>query len=133
MIDISKFETDGLKRDLVSMPLKIWEQKKKINSLKEAVEKLRLELKEIEANLTIEIASETNGGNKPKFPNAEARAAELIRRKNESAEYQQVFKQLQASQQELEDEQINLELLLDQFSALRAVAKLTAAELTAIS
>lgn len=133
MIDISKFETSELKQNLISMPLKIQQQKKKIASIKEIVEKLKLELREIEANLTVEIANETNGGGKAKFSNAEARAAELVRRKNESAEYQQVFKQLQENQLELENEQITLEYLLDQFSAFRNVARLTAAELMAIS
>ncbi len=84
----------------------------------------------IESDIAMEIASETNPSNgKAAFSNAEARAAELVKRKSTNEDYQFTAKQVRAAQFNLEDAQDELARVQDEYRVDRIRASSTSSEM----
>jgi len=128
-----QFETAKIKNQLAEYPERIFQAKEAVNNLREELKMAETELKEAEAMLITEIALETNGNGKPKFGNERTRQAELIKRQANDKDYQTVLENLKQVQRKLDNAQLNLELLYDEFRATHYIARLTEAELRIIS
>jgi len=130
---LEHFETEKIKNQLAKYPQYIFEAKEAVNNIREELKMAETELKEAEAMLITEIALETNGNGKPKFGNERTRQAELIKRQANSEDYQAVLENLKHIQRKLDNAQLNLELLYDEFRATHYIARITEAELRIIS
>jgi len=81
---------------------------------------------EIEAEMITLIAAEVNPDTrKAAFSNAEARGAELIRRKAESKDYAAAYGAVRRAEEDVNALQFDLERLYDEFRAYRYVVDLT--------
>jgi len=130
---LSQFDTTNLKEQLLAYPERIREQKLVVSQRRQALKDAELAVKEIEAALIVEIASEVNENNKPKYSNVEIRNAELFARKKTSPEYTFAEADRRKAEAELEEAQAELERLQDKFKAYRYIVRLTAEELAAIN
>ncbi|MGD9663417.1 MAG: hypothetical protein AB7U63_19390, partial [Porticoccaceae bacterium] len=131
---LHEYETRLLKDKLLEFPGLIRRKKDELSQARRQLSEAQNARAEIEALLVSMIAAEVNPNTgKPAFSNAEARAAELINRKKQSAEYQQAEKVYRDSEVQVNSLQFDLERLQDEFRAYRYVVDLTARELALIA
>ena len=91
-------------------------------------------LQELEAEMVAAIAAEVNPNTgKAAFSNAEARAAELTRRKANNLSYRSAALAVKSAEEEVSAAQFDLERLQDEFRAYRYVVDLTARELALLA
>lgn len=121
-------------RRLMELPGQIRMQQDAVAAAKQAVEQAKGELELAEAILTVEIseAKDPRTG-KALFSNAEARKAELAKRMATSQEYQAAAQTLAAAEEAHRSAQFDLDLLVNEFSAIRNVAALQARRLEIIA
>ncbi|GEA17780.1 hypothetical protein [Moorella sp. E306M] len=131
---LAQYETKILKAKLLEFPALIRAQKDKVAQARRELadaEKVRVEA---EALLIAAIAAEVNPNNgKPAYSNAEARAAELTRRKKLDPDYQVADMAVRDAEAKLNAAQFDLEQLQDQFKAYRYIVDLTARELALLA
>jgi hypothetical protein len=93
--------------------------------LADAERRLRL----LEAEIAAAIAAEGAAGGRARYPNAEARSAELELRKARDPRWRVAEAEARHAREEWEAASFDLEMLEDEFRALRAAAELVAAAL----
>ena len=124
-------ETRRIKEKLLSIPAQIAEQKRLAREQKIAADEIRGQIQEIEAEILYQINMAVNNSGRPLFGNESARSAELKRRLAANPEY----RRLKAALAEAENRQFEHDTLASQlmseFSAWKAVAEMTAAEISA--
>lgn len=125
-----EYGTERIKQNLLTFPVLIREQKTRVAKTRQELKEAEQIKGEIEACLVAEIAAEVNENTgKPKFPNAEARAAELALRKKMNTEYQKACRTARQAEWDANEAQADLEKLWDEFKAWRYIADLTSREL----
>lgn len=127
---LSELNTEYIKRQLMEFPGKIVAKKAEARKLREAVSEADQGRAMLEAMLTTDIADEVDPNTgKARYSNEKARAAELMKRKVESVEYQEARKEARRAQFALSGAEDELAALVDKFKAMRYVARLVSAEL----
>lgn len=120
----NEFNAEAMAAKLEAMPGKIRNQRTVVADAMQNMQDRKTELDNLEGMLALEISQEKNPKTgKPMFSNEKTRSAELVRRKTEDPEYQaalQVYKQEEAAYNAA---QFDLEMLRDEFSAIRAAAE----------
>ena len=120
----------GLRSKLIEFPEQIGEQQKVINEATKTLTETRMNLKEVEAGLMIEISDEVNDKTgKAKYSNAEARNAELQVRRRHTPEYQ-AYKN---AEMDLTSAQTELTILTQKYEAYKLVTESTITELNLIA
>lgn len=130
---LNQFDTTNLKEQLLAYPERIKEQKLIVSQKRQVLKDAELSVKEAEAVLVMEIASEVNENGKAKFSNAESRNAELLARKKVSAEFNFAESDRRNAEVDLEEAQAELERVCDEYKSYRYIARLTAEELAVIN
>lgn len=130
---LADLETKTLKAKLREYPALLRRQKSIVAEKRQALEDVKAARQALEAEMVAEIAAETNGNGKPKFSNAESRAAELINRKRQNPAYQEAEKACREAEWGMNEAQFDLEKLIDEFKAYRYVVDLTARELALLA
>lgn len=124
---------DSLIRSLVEIPETIRRQQEEVAARQTAVEQLEGEAVLQESILSAAVSEEIDPRTSKKlYSNAEARQAELIRRKAETTDYQAAQAKLREAKEILQSARFDLERLTNEFAALRRVADLMAARLSLI-
>jgi len=123
-----------MKQRLLDFPGLIREQKEKCETARRLLKEAQTTLQELEAEMVAAIAAEVNPNTgKAAFSNAEARAAELIRRKANNLTYRSAALAVKSAEEEVNAAQFDLERLYDEFRAYRYVVDLTARELALLA
>jgi len=123
-----------MKQRLLDFPGLIREQKEKLEAARRALKEAQATMNEIEAEMIALIAAEKDpNSGKAAFSNAEARGAELIRRKAESKDYAAAYGAVRRAEEDVNALQFDLERLYDEFRAYRYVVDLTARELALLA
>jgi len=117
-----------LKARLAELPGRLAEARERLTQARWVHEDAKLRVAEEEARLVLDIAADKN-----KYPNAEARAAELTRRKAEDPDYRAADYQLRVAEEQLSEAQDYYQALADEWAAVRALARIAAAELNLIA
>lgn len=130
---LADLETKTLKAKLREYPALLRRQKSIVAEKRQTLEDSKAARQALEAEMVAEIAAETNGNGKPKFSNAEARAAELVNRKKQNPAYQEAEKACREAEWAANEAQFDLEKLIDEFKAYRYVVDLTARELALLA
>lgn len=119
-----------MKERLFDFPGEIRRQKEKVETARQSLKDAQAQVNEIEAEMIALIAAEKDPDTrKPAFSNAEARAAELVRRKAGEPTFKAASLALRAAEEDVNAAQFDLERLHDEFRAYRYVVDLTAREL----
>lgn len=118
-----------IKAELLGYPDVILEQKKVVRSRREAYAAADMERSIVEAELVTSIAGEVNPAGKPAYSNAEARAAELARRKAADASYQEAARTAKNAEFALAEATDRLEAMQEKYRSYRYVAQLVAGEM----
>lgn len=124
-------ETKQIKEKLLSIPSMIAEQKRLAREARIIADSLRAQMQEIEAETLFEINTATNASGKPLFGNEAVRNAELKRRLARNPEYISLRNRLQEAENRHFQHETLAGQLMSEFSAWKAVAELTAAEISA--
>jgi hypothetical protein len=115
-------------------PENIRQQKEAVRAAGRAIIETREEVEYQEAILKAEIESEVSPSNgKPIFSNEGARKAELIRRKKNSAEYQEALKALRDAEDIQSSAQFELDKLTDKFNGAMYASRIIAGCLNLIA
>ena len=123
-----------MKQRLFDFPGLIREQKEKLEAARRALKEAQATVNELEAEMIALIAAEKDpNSGKAVFSNAEARAAELTRRKANDPSYRSAALAVRAAEEEVSAAQFDLERLQDEFRAYRYVVDLTARELALLA
>jgi len=130
---LAQYETAAIRQELRTLPARIAEARYVVNQYRARVDDAQDKVGLAEAELSLAISAEMNGNGKPLFSNAEARAAELVRRRASDSAWLVNSRSLQAATNDLAEHQGRLDELIDLFRAYRVVARLTAAELALLA
>ncbi len=123
-----------MKQRLLDFPGLIREQKERLETARRALKEAQATANELEAEMIALIAAEKDpNSGKAAFSNAEARAAELTRRKANDLSYRSAALAVRAAEEEVNAAQFDLERLYDEFRAYRYVVDLTARELALLA
>ena len=128
-----KEEIRQIKRQLLELPARIAELKRRAREHRAAADEIRSRMQDIEAELISQIAVATNGSGKPVYPNETARNAELKRCLAKHLDYQRLKSVLLQTELKRDEAEIEVGELISRFSAWKAIAELTAAELKSLS
>lgn len=127
---LAQFQTQTIKAKLLELPNQIQAAKEELSQAKMNLKYAEEDRLQAEAVLIAAISAELDPNTgKPKFSNEKARAAELVRRKNTDTDYQIAERTCIEAQTAVENLQIKLEKLQDEFRSYRYIADLTAREL----
>jgi len=127
------YDTANLRHALASYPARIKAQREVVQQARREhrdAEQLRAEL---EAELLLALSIETDDKGKTRFSNAEARAAELLRRKAADPAYAAAAAAVTRAEAALNEAQDTLSMRLDEYQSARVAARLIAAEMSALS
>jgi len=123
-----------MKEKLFNFPGEIRAKKAELETARRILKEAQVQLQELEAEMVAAIAAEVNPNTgKALYSNAEARAAELIRRKAESKDYAAAYGAVRRAEEDVNALQFDLERLYDEFRAYRYVVDLTARELALLA
>jgi len=123
-----------MKEKLFDFPRLIREQKEKCETARRALKEAQATVNEMEAEMVATIGAEKDpGSGKALYSNAEARAAELTRRKANNLSYRTAALAVKSAEEEVNAAQFDLERLYDEFRAYRYVVDLTARELALLA
>ena len=127
---LEAYETDFLKQKLFDYPREIFNKKKDVRKLRDALAMVDQERAVLEADMIQSISDEKDPNTgKPKFSNEATRAGELTRRKAENAEYCAVMQEVKRDRYTLSEAEDELEMLQDAFKAARYVVRLVSEEI----
>lgn len=130
---LAQYETKVLKAKLLEFPALIRAVKDATYTARAMLREAEIEAAALEAAITVDVAAETGDNGKPRYSNAEARAAEVARRKAEDPEYQGMRNDIRQFEWGLHEAQSNLEKLQDEFKAYRYIVRLTTAEIALLA
>lgn len=117
----------------LNLPGKIEEVALELASKKQTLHDMLTVRTKLEAGIAGEVANETNGDGKKRFPNEEARKAEIARRLAEDEDIQRLEEDLKAIRQEVVRLEANLERLRLEFKAATSIiGALTSESLTQV-
>jgi hypothetical protein len=123
-----------MKEKLFNFPGEIRAKKAELETARRILKEAQVQLQELEAEMVAAIAAEVNPNTgKAAFSNAEARGAELIKRKAESKGYAAAYGAVRRAEEDVNALQFDLERLYDEFRAYRYVVDLTARELALLA
>ena len=123
-----------MKQRLFDFPGEIRAKKAELETARQILKDAQTQVKELEAEMIALIAAEVSPNTgKAAFSNAEARAAELIRRKANNLTYRSAALAVKSAEEEVNAAQFDLERLYDEFRAYRYVVDLTARELALLA
>ncbi len=121
---------ESIREKLHNLPMQIKGHQSAVYAAKLAVADAEQRVLAAKAELQAGIAVEINPATgKPQFSNAETREAELIRRQGADPAYQAAAAQLREAQEVHSQAQIELEMLQNDFGAVKAVAHVVAGQL----
>ena len=127
-----EFDIESLLKPLQELPCQIKALRLDVHLNQDIFNQAVEALKVAEANIEMTVNSEFGDNGKPRYSNAETRAAEVRIRKQIDAEYQAGRARLDEASQTLAEAQATLDMALQQFEAAKLAAQLTAAQLAAI-
>lgn len=130
---LEAYSTENLRNALMGYPQRIYAARQELNRARQAFKNAEMERAMAEAELLLAISVETDEKGKAKFTNAEARAAELIRRKAADPAYIAAAGAATDAEAACNEAQDALQMLLDEYQSARIVARLIASELDVIS
>lgn len=118
-----------LKQKLIEFPEQIMEQKEYIAGLEDLVEQAQQEVQLLEdmQMLVIQDAEDENG--KKKYSNQAARDAAMNKWKNEDTEYQAALNALKEAKRNLENAQLILDRLYNEYRSVQKTADLLVARM----
>lgn len=123
-----------MKQRLFDFPGEIHAQKEKVEVARRELKDAQSAVAELEAEMMATIGAEVNPATgKISYSNAEARAAELVKRKANNPTFRVANLALRAAEESLSAAQFDLERLYDEFKAYRYVVDLTARELALLA
>lgn len=123
-----------MKEKLFGFPGEIRAKKAELETARRILKEAQTALQELEAEMVAAIAAEVNPKTgKALYSNAEARGAELIKRKAESKGYAAAYGAVRRAEEDVNALQFDLERLYDEFRAYRYVVDLTARELALLA
>jgi len=123
-----------MKEKLFNFPGEIRAKKAELETARRALKEAQTALQELEAEMVAAITAEINPNTgKAAFSNAEARGAELIRRKATNKNYAAAYGAVRRAEEDVNALQFDLERLYDEFRAYRYVVDLTARELALLA
>ena len=126
------FDVPALLKPLQELPRRIKDLRIEVSQKHTAYADKVEALKVAEANIEMNVAQEYGENGKPRYSNAEARAAEVRTRKQTNADWHAARASLDQSAEDLAEAQAMLDMALQQFEAAKLAAQLTAAQLAAI-
>ena len=133
---LEKMRTDlnlnEIKTRLLAIPGGIHTIQRDMVLAKEVVDRGEQHFKEHEAELMFEISQETNGDKdkpKPKFSNDTMRKAELTRRLKGDSVYQDIFKKTQEARLGIQNDELDIDRLRNDFRVQMAFKDLAVAEM----
>ena len=127
---LGAYETEQLKSRLMDYPRQIFNKKKDVRQLRDVFANAELTRSLLEAEIQQDINDEKDHvTGKAKYSNEGSRAAELVRRKADSREYQRVAQESKQANYSLSEAQDELEMLMDSFKAARYVMRLISEEI----
>lgn len=118
--------------NLVAAKDRLAECRPAVRAAREKVQRLERAVKELEAEMVLEIAFETGANGKPRFSNEALREAELARRKSRDQQYRRAENALLDARRELQEAEDGLAAAQDEFRAWQVIAKLRAAEMASL-
>lgn len=127
-----QYDVDGLLKPLRELPGQTRQQRISVASAQAVLDEAFDLLKVAEANIEMAVGQELGDNGKPRYSNAEMRAAEVRTRRQFDSEYQEAKRHVQGSQELLVERQAELEFLLQQFETAKIAAQLTAAQIAAL-
>jgi multidrug efflux pump subunit AcrA (membrane-fusion protein) len=130
---LEQYETAGLKLKLCNYPALIRAAKSKVAEARKSVDEARADRDVAEAELLLEVSATLDEKGKPRYPNVEARNAELTRRKACDEDYQAAERAWKEAEWALAEAQGALDQLVDEFKAVRYVTRLVTAEITLLA
>lgn len=130
---LGEIDLPGLCRRLNETPARIRELKSAAVRARMQREEAEQTLALAEAELAAVVAAETGPNGKPRYPNQDARAAELVARRARHPEYRRAYEAAHRARERSEAAAFELEMEQDRFRALRAAAELAAAALRALA
>jgi len=130
---LTAYNTENLRHSLMEYPRRIREARQAVNQARKALKDAELERATIEAELVLAISTETDEKGKTKYSNAEARAAELLRRKASDPRYLEADQKVSMAEAEFNEASDTLQQLIDEYQSLRFAARLVVAELSMLS
>lgn len=130
---LDSYNTENLRHSLFEYPSRIRAAKQAVNQARKALKDAELERATVEAELILAISTETDEKGKTRFSNAEARAAELLRRKATDPRYIEADRKVSQAEAEFTEASDALQQLLDEYQSLRYAARLVVAELSVLS
>lgn len=123
-----------MKQKLFDFPGLIRAQKEKAEAARRALKEAQTTVTMLEAEIVAVISAAVDPTSmKPVYSNAEARTAELTRRKADNPTYKVASLALKAAERDVSSAQFDLERLQDEFKAYRYVVDLTARELALLA
>ena len=130
---LTVYDTENLRHSLAAYPARIKAQRNVVNQARKALKDAELSRAECEAELLLTLGTETDDKGKPKYSNAEQRAAALLRRKSTDPNYLDAASAVTVAEAEATEAQDTLQMLLDEYQSARMVARLISAEMSVIS
>ncbi len=123
-----------MKEKLFNFPGEIRAKKAELETARQILKDAQAQVNELEAEMIALITAEVNPDTrKAAFSNAEARGAELIRRKAADTNYAAAYGAVRKAEEDVNATQFDLERLYDEFRAYRYVVDLTARELALLA
>lgn len=126
---LSQLNIEQVKEKLHQYPGLILDQKRKVRTCREAFSEAEANQSMRVAELLSEIASESNPATgKPMFSNAESRQAELKKRQNNDADYQDYLREKRQAEMALNQAEDELEKLQNEYKSWLFVSDLVSNE-----
>lgn len=130
---LTAYDTENLRHALATYPQRIKDQRDAVGIARKAWKDAELQRATLEAEMLLLIGIETDEKGKTRYTNAEARAAELLRRKGTDSAYLETLSLVSDMEAELTEAQDTLTMLLDEYQSARIAARLIAAEMSVLS
>lgn len=124
---VDKAMLDNIEFFLLDLPEKIAEAKRTCNCTRQVLQDTAEELKALESKIRADIAEAEDASGKPLFSNEAKREAEFQRQIVNTGRHRVLKAEIAALRSQLDDQEIELALLADRFSAYKHLARLAAA------
>lgn len=116
--------TINIKSTLLNLPRTIRDEELLVMGFQKQTSDLQESLEKQEAMVKADVSMETNGDDKKKFKNEIERSAEVSKRLSESETFEITKREYAGSVKLLKIKEINLKYLYNEFSALKAIARM---------
>ena len=126
-------EIAALKTKAQTFPTSFYEARKALADAKTRVADIKGEIDEAENETMALVAGETNGGDKPKFTNEQARKAETARRLRADAQHQHHLGALRAAEAARLNAELVLQRIEDEQRSHHRACELTVAEVNLLT